>query len=255
MKRSTLVLATIAGLVAVADAAAPKGNTPLTPEQRDMIIMMKAGGFIDKPIQTTVVRIYNTQDAVERKFIEEVAVQMERGPHFPVEIVERPWASAPQKEAGVGVAISIVNDPAASTKILCAPDDGWAKVNVAPLLADKPDADRLVKRVKKEIWRALCYTLGAGNTQNPICVLKPVASLEDIDNLSCVTSEPNSLIPIMDWGKRWGINEKVRTTYYRACMEGWAPAPTNKYQQAIWDKIHAMPDNPLRIKFDPKKGK
>lgn len=255
MKNAILITATIAGFVATANAAAPAKNTPMTPEQRDMIIMMKAGGFIDKPIQTTIVRIYNTQDVVEKKMIEEVAVQMERGPHFPVEIVDKPWASEPVKEAGVGVALAIVNDPAMKTKILCAPDDGWAKVNVAPLLVDKPDKDKLVKRTKKEIWRALCYTLGAGNTQNPICVLKPVASLKDIDELSCVTSEPNSLLPIMDWGKRWGINEKVRTTYYRACQEGWAPAPTNKYQQAIWDQIHAMPDKPLKIKYDPKKGK
>ena len=79
MKNAILITATIAGFVATANAAAPAKNTPMTPEQRDMIIMMKAGGFIDKPIQTTIVRIYNTQDVVEKKMIEEVAVQMERG--------------------------------------------------------------------------------------------------------------------------------------------------------------------------------
>ena len=41
-------------------------------------------------------------------------------------------------------------------------------------------------------------------------------------------------------------------TYKRACREGWAPTPTNDVQRAIWEKVHAIPDKPLTIEFDPK---
>ena len=36
---------------------------------------------------------------------------------------------------------------------------------------------------------------------------------------------------------------------------GWAPQPTNEVQRAIWDKVHAIPDKPLTIEFNPKKDK
>ena len=44
-------------------------------------------------------------------------------------------------------------------------------------------------------------------------------------------------------------------TYKEACEEGWAPAPTNEIQKAIWDKVRATPKNPMKIEFDPKKGR
>ena len=34
--------------------------------------------------------------------------------------------------------------------------------------------------------------------------------------------------------------------------EGWSPSPTNDVQRAIWEKVHAIPDKPLTIEFDPK---
>jgi len=37
--------------------------------------------------------------------------------------------------------------------------------------------------------------------------------------------------------------------------EGWAPAPTNEYQKIVWDKVHAIPQKPMKIEFDPKKGR
>ena len=38
-------------------------------------------------------------------------------------------------------------------------------------------------------------------------------------------------------------------------QQGWAPAPTNEVQQAIWDKVHQIPDKPITIEFDPKTDK
>ena len=52
-----------------------------------------------------------------------------------------------------------------------------------------------------------------------------------------------------------GAYVKRRTSYQKACEEGWAPLPTNDVQKAIWDKVHAVPKNPMKIEFDPKQGK
>ena len=52
-----------------------------------------------------------------------------------------------------------------------------------------------------------------------------------------------------------GIRPVVQATYKKACQEGWAPAPTNDVQKAIWEKVHAIPDKPITIEFDPKKDK
>ena len=52
-----------------------------------------------------------------------------------------------------------------------------------------------------------------------------------------------------------GVTPLRRTIYRRACQEGWAPAPTNDVQKAIWDKVHAIPKTPMKIEFDPKKGR
>ena len=58
------------------------------------------------------------------------------------------------------------------------------------------------------------------------------------------------------------INMKARgmtptriASYKKACQEGWAPAPTNDVQKAIWEKVHAVPATPMKIEFDPKKGR
>ena len=54
-----------------------------------------------------------------------------------------------------------------------------------------------------------------------------------------------------------GVTPHYRCPYFKACEEGWAPAPTNEYQRAVWEKVHAIPDKPMKIEFDPatQKGK
>ena len=42
-------------------------------------------------------------------------------------------------------------------------------------------------------------------------------------------------------------------SYQDACEMGVAPAPTNDVQKAIWDKVHAMPTEPIKIKPEEKK--
>ena len=49
----------------------------------------------------------------------------------------------------------------------------------------------------------------------------------------------------------------IESTYRKACREGWAPAPTNDVQKAIWEDINATkergPANALPIPSPKKK--
>ena len=46
---------------------------------------------------------------------------------------------------------------------------------------------------------------------------------------------------------------EARVPYLVAVQEGWAPQPTNDVQKAIWDKVHALPTEPIKIKPEEKK--
>ena len=48
------------------------------------------------------------------------------------------------------------------------------------------------------------------------------------------------LLSLLDHrAKQLNIPVRIRTTYRAAVKEGWAPAPTNDFQKAIWEKIKA----------------
>ena len=85
-------------------------------------------------------------------------------------------------------------------------------------------------------------------------VLKP----EDLDQIDIKMTVPAELAAGMTKNLRLrGVTEFKTTSYLVACREGWAPAPTNDIQKAIWEKVHAPPQKPMKIKFDPaaQKGK
>ena len=54
-----------------------------------------------------------------------------------------------------------------------------------------------------------------------------------------------------------GIRPYRIAKYSEAVKEGWAPAPTNDYQKAIWDKVRSEkergPTNPIEIPMPKKK--
>jgi len=52
-----------------------------------------------------------------------------------------------------------------------------------------------------------------------------------------------------------GVKSEQLIPYRVAVQEGWAPQPTNDVQRTIWNQIHAIPDKPITIEFDPKKDK
>ena len=139
--------------------------------------------------------------------------------------------------------------------LLVAPESDWAIVNVTPLAKDGPDEAKFRMRLEKEIWRAFGFLCGAAYSNSQSCVMNPVEDIEDLDLLRGKYICPEPQVSIRKQLTKIGVKPYYRTTYLAACREGWAPQPTNEFQKAIWEKAHALPKNPMKIEFDPKKGK
>ena len=161
-------------------------------------------------------------------------------------------------ESCANAAVIVIDDPNAPS-LVAAPESKWSTVNLAKLTADKPDEQKLEWRLRKELWRAFAYTCGGGASDMSGCVMNPVFSLADLDALATEMISPDGGSGIPNCFKKLGINPFRRCTYRDACREGWAPAPTNEFQKAIWERIKAeqskAPTKGLKIEYDPKKGK
>ena len=77
--------------------------------------------------------------------------------------------------------------------------------------------------------------------------------MKDIDSLKMEQACPEPFREMSLSAAKLGIAQAKLTSYRRACVEGWAPAPANEYQKTIWDEVHAMPTEPLKIKPETKK--
>ena len=232
----------------------------MTPEMQ----MKKFGGFITAPYDGRYCYIMNAQRRVPARVFDWAAVQFRQVLSLPIRLEECAQATSadvfsPVKTAWsgnrkTGAVVSVVDLPN-WTSLLLAPENGWAQVNVAALAKDDPSNEVLETRVKKELWRAFVLLFGGGNSHIAGDLMRPINSLQDLDAFPNLAPGPEPFNAMLEGAKARGITVVFRTTYKNACEQGWAPAPTNEYQKAIWDKVHAAPKNPMKIEFDPKKGR
>ena len=128
-----------------------------------------------------------------------------------------------------------------------------ATLNVAKLKSDKPSAELLKLRLHKEFWRTFAYLMGAANAQQQPCLMRPITSVADLDSHKVAVLSPGPMGNVAASMSMMGFARSEFATFRKACEEGWAPAPTNDVQKAIWEKVHAMPTEPLKIKPETKK--
>lgn len=157
------------------------------------------------------------------------------------------------KESGAQFAVFIIDNPLSEDSMIVYPENRYSVVNISPLRANGGEGVFLTERAKKQVARAFFYVAGAASTAVDGNLMSAFPSLQDLDKI------PSDAIPVEVIGRvgeylpRMGCETKTFTTYRKACQEGWAPAPTNEYQKAIWDKVHAMPTAPIKIKPETKK--
>ena len=155
---------------------------------------------------------------------------------------------------GAAVKLYLIDDPK-EPMVLLATEDHWGKLNVAKLVDDLPGENAkkkfFVPRARKMMIKSLSLLMGGGSSQFPGNIMN-TAKIRDLDLMK--ESIPVDMIEYYQtYLKALGVTPMKKTTYLRACREGWAPAPTNDVQKAIWDKIHALPTEPIKIKPETKK--
>ena len=114
-----------------------------------------------------------------------------------------------------------------------------AVINVDALYTN--DTVLLSERVRKELWRGFGFVFGGCYTiAYPKAALRPIgASMRELDKSDCNGLSIDTIQPMMKVMERWGMVPVKKTSYKRACEEGWAPAPTNDIQRAIWETARA----------------
>ena len=231
----------------------------LTPEQREQRkahfqakIYKYTGGNIIKPgSQKGRVVYINAQSRAEECWLQESADFFMDKTRLAVAI-EKGEFSFPTPELKGELNIFIVDDPSLPS-LLGAPENRWAMVNVAPLFTEKRKF--FEARVKKELTRAFVLVAGGIDSSYPGNCTGPVVEAKDLDKFMDYFLPVDVLARFEKAVAKAGLKPSYQATYRKACSDGWAPPPTNDVQKAIWEEIRALPAKPIKIEYDPAKGK
>lgn len=264
MKKLLIIamVTTLAATIVAEDATKTSSRTPLTAEQKAALRkerrerrLVESGGLVEREVQGKSALIVNAQSAVPMGLIKEAAASIRGLALVKVEAVSGDPTKSHRPTPEHPVVVSVVNDPASDASILVAPEQNWARLNVNLLLRDNPSPEVVASRIHKEVWRATAMAMGAANSMTQPCLLRQINTLRELDRTKNMLPSPQPINNMIEVADKLGIVRVHRATYRKACEEGWAPAPTNDVQKMIWDKVHTIPTTPMKIKFDPKKGR
>lgn len=241
------------------DDGAKKKPRRLTPEIKAML-MARTGGTVVQRAEGPAFLYVNAQKRVATADLKKVPEELERVLNFPFEIRDAEVEGCSLEAAGgflgpkAAAVILVADDPKIPTTTLQALESRWAIVNVAALAADKPSADVLAARVRKEMWRTFAVLMGASDNQRYGCLMKNVASLADLDALPYETVSPDPFPAVCRTMTKYGVKRNKSATYRKAFIEGWAPPPTTDMQRKIVEEETArMKAASEGAKAEPKK--
>lgn len=244
MKLKCLVLSIVSSCVAVltcaADPADLGGNLEIWPKNHGTFLFVNTQSVVPIAPFARIVKRLSDDFNIDVRLVSDDAPDMRAVPTRLAELNAKG-------------AIWIVNDPMLPL-VLAACENGWGILNVAPILADAPSQEKIDGRIVRVANRLFAYIHGAyDSTMMPQCVLKEAHGMNGLDALICRDYSPEAFSKVSSFLSGAGYKQARRGTYYDACEEGWAPAPTNDVQKAIWDKVHQMPTKPIRILPESKR--
>ena len=215
------------------------------------------GGYLKRPgTQKGRLVIVNAQEAASVGLIEAFAEKQVKGLKVAIDVEPGVFEMPAPKIAGE--ASLFVVDLPGMPALLSAPESRWAMVNVAPLKKGRGEKQPFFEaRLRKELARGFALLVGAQNSSFAGSILDCITDAEQLDKI------PDESLPI-DVGARfesylsgYGVKPFELVTYRRAAKEGWAPAPTNDIQKAIFERVKADkergPSKPLTIALPAKK--
>ncbi len=220
---------------------ATSGSRSVDPAARSNMLA-KTGGMALSKAQGPALLFLNTQIRVAAATVSAVSEQMATSLRLPLTFKDtssaEPITAALNALTDTNIAaVIVIGDSAGYPSLLVAPESRWALVNVAALGGTGVSAETLAERTGKEAWRAFGYLMGAANSNYEYCLLKPVFSTADLDSLKPKMICPEPFGKILNHAQKLGMVPARKTTYRKAVEEGWAPAPTNDFQRAIWNEL------------------
>lgn len=242
MKKTVFVM--ISGLVVLTTMAqVVQAKKEISPEKRaankakfEAAVYRRTGGSLKEPgVQQGKVVYVNAQKEVPAAFLQGHAGVFANLLKIEIEVQDGSFNLANPQVAG-NASLFIVDDPALPMSLI-APESRWAMVNIAPLKTDKKAF--FESRLKKALTRGFSYLVGAANSQYPNAIVGCVTSPEGLDRF------PDNVLPydipmrFTPYLEGYGIVPYKLISYKKACVAGWAPAPTNDIQKAIWDEVKA----------------
>ena len=239
-----------------ANAATAPGDKPRlsTIERKaklESVVNQRVGGFLEKPGTAKGSIVYvNCQQKAPKTWIDESIAYFSEVTKFKVNYAEGTFDIKAPKFDGE-VAIFIIEDETLPP-ILVAPESKWALVNITPIAKEQRPIF-FEQRTKKELSRAFAYLCGATGSKFERSLTRGITSQAELDKNYDYELPMDIVQRFWDYMKPLGVLPAQRATYLKACEEGWAPAPTNDVQKAIWEKVHAMPTEPIKIKPETKK--
>lgn len=173
-------------------------------------------------------------------------------------IVRKPFsisnASLIQQETGANVAVFIVDDITLPLTLTCT-EERWSLLNAAKVKVDAPSADKFKKRMSILFQRQCCRALGSDEGAGLETCFHTVLKLSDLDDIQSNDLTLSATTSITDTMPLRGMEPIDWGTYRDACEIGRAHAPTNEVQRKVWNEVHSIPANPMKIQYDPKKGR
>ena len=163
-------------------------------------------------------------------------------------------ASDRQRETGANVAVFIIEDKNLPITLSC-PEERWSMLNAAKVKADSPDNKKFQRRMSILFQRQCCRVLGSDEAPGTETCFYTVLKLSDLDDIKSTDLTLNSTTSITETMKHRGMEPIDWGTYRDACETGRAHMPTNDIQRKVWNEVHAAPKKPMKIVFDPKKGR
>ena len=210
------------------------------------------GGWVIKPgTQRGEIAYVNCQRAAKAEWINEIVDYYRKACVVNMTLTDGSFDIRAPKITG-NLTIFIVDDPNLPISLV-AIESRWALVNVAKLKSEKEPFFRA--RVKKELSRVSCMLFGGFKSNYPNNLTSAIVDVKDLDTYVDHTMPVDVLNRFQAHLLPYGITTGSVSTYLMACQEGWAPQPTNEYQKAIWDKVHAIPSKPLKIEYNEKRDK
>ena len=258
MKRILVFAALEASVVAFAKPVARK---PMTPEQMAKLREARAkqtGGLVNVK-GSVCLAVFNaqkdfTEDEIKANY--KSLTDFARGLVIKVQPAKFSISTAAEElaKSGAGAGVFIIDD-ASLPMSLVALEEGWGFVNLAPLREVNPSKEKYAFRFKKQFIRISSVVFSGVKSRFMTSPLQSVRSIAQLDKTIGDKYGMDTMTEILNHLPEIGVFKDELITYREACRRGIAASPTNEYQQAIWNKIHAVPKNPMKIEFDPKKGR